>query len=765
MNPRARLQSDRFSADQLALHVSTSVDPKVFDLGAYQQFIDQIARGRDYQREAIETSLRYLCGGRYADLSELASDSYASSPDLQRRYANESQLVEALHFPDMLSASLDLATGTRKSFVLYAIARVMLNEGLVSRVLVLSPSLTIEQGLLDKFNDLTSETDLTDLLPLRAAGTRIPDVVDARSTVAEGTICVENIHAVHEGTRSSSIRDSFEGRGVRTLVMSDEVHHVYSPRGNAEKIWARFIRDPSYGFRFHIGASGTCYAGNEYLPDVIFRYSIRQAIDEGWVKEVFYLKEDDSGSEGEKLQKLLARHEANRKTYGGIKPLTIAVTSSIKEADALGEKLVDFLAGEIHGGRAAAKSMVIVVSSDKSHAKNVRALPMVDSSRSPVEWIVSVAMLSEGWDVKNVFQIYPHERKAFNSKLLISQVLGRGLRRPDGVGGTPTVYVFNHQKWGPEVEELVTEVLDQETTICQRPATRPSVPHFDLHNIAYAQVPTGIAAQEIKPPKEIRKLNLLPQSPAREDTVFVSATDPTRTEVLTTQIVQRVLPVETVVADVRQRLLHHDRQTGGDLATAYPKKRVERLIANAYKRLGLPGDVVSEENRQRILSAFGSLRQKTVRPGAILQASPSGLDAVNTATMGVVRGRVSAVTSSLGVFYDELSLGLGTLDDGAALTKATEITSAPTFVQEVPNSFDFKSPVNVVLTSHAPEREFVRRLLRPNNVALVDSWIKAPDIGFYGIEFAYQRGGNGRSTRGSFNPDFFCSLPSETRSW
>ena len=62
-------------------------------------------------------------------------------------------------------------------------------------------------------------------------------------------------------------------------------------------------------------------------------------------------------------------------------------------------------------------------------------LRTVDSSASKVEWIVSVSMLNEGWDVKNVFQIVPHEERAFNSKLLIAQVLGRGLRRPDGWKG------------------------------------------------------------------------------------------------------------------------------------------------------------------------------------------------------------------------------------------------------------------------------------------------------------------------------------------
>lgn len=461
MTPRATLAADRFSADQLALQVSASVDPEVFNLASYRPFIDQITRDRTFQRESIEASLRFLCGGRYGNLADLARESYSGSSDLQRRYADADKIVDALHFPDMLSASLDLATGTGKSFVLYAIARVMLNEGLVTRVLVLCPSLTIERGLLDKFNALTSQTDLTDLLPPRPGGRRIPDIVDARSTVPEGAICVENIHAVHEGTRSSSIKDSFEGHGSSTLVLSDEVHHVYAPQGAAEKIWAKFIGDPTYGFRYHLGASGTCYVGNQYLPDVIYRYSIRQAIDDGWVKEVFYLKEDDSNSEGEKFQKLRARHEASRKTYVGIKPLTIAITSSIREAEALAEKLVDFLATEVSGKRATAQRQVLVVTSDRKHTKNIRRLQTVDSSHSPVEWIVSVAMLSEGWDVQNVFQIYPHERKAFNSKLLISQVLGRGLRRPDGAAGTPTVYVFNHQKWGPEVEELVSEVLDQ----------------------------------------------------------------------------------------------------------------------------------------------------------------------------------------------------------------------------------------------------------------------------------------------------------------
>lgn len=55
--------------------------------------------------------------------------------------------------------------------------------------------------------------------------------------------------------------------------------------------------------------------------------------------------------------------------------------------------------------------------------------------------VISVAMLSEGWDAKNVTHIMG--LRAFSSQLLCEQVIGRGLRRvgydtqpvecPDGI--------------------------------------------------------------------------------------------------------------------------------------------------------------------------------------------------------------------------------------------------------------------------------------------------------------------------------------------
>jgi type III restriction enzyme len=756
VTPRAALAADRFSADQLVLPVSETYDPTVFNLADYSDFIDAICGNREYQREAIETILRLFCGGRYQSTEQLAREGFARSSDLQRLYANDDALVERLPFPDMLSATLDLATGTGKSFAMYAVARIMLNEQLIDRVLVLCPSLTIEAGLLDKFMTLTADGDLTDLLPQRPGGHPLPTIVTGAQTVKPGDICVENRHAAYENA-GSSLLDSFLGQGHRTLIISDEVHHVVSAGGQSPKKWHDFIADGRFGFRWHLGVSGTCYAGNEYFTDVVYRYAVRDAINDGWVKEVYYLAEDDSNSDDERFQKLLAQHEKNRKTYKPLKPLTIAVTKDIKSAEQLAIDLVAFLAAQPGMDHATAEARVLVVTSNAKHQANLLRLRTVDDPTDPTEWIVSVSMLTEGWDVKNVFQIYPHQKRAFDSKLLISQVLGRGLRHPDGLSGTPVVHVFNHQRWGPEIDNFVAEILDQESVVTQTPAFREAAPHFELHDLVVEELPQSITVTELETNKRLDALKLVQQIDVDKQTRFVSATNSTRASVLNVRVSERLYDTEDVVEDVREKLLAHDKRTGGDLAATYPKDRVRQMIMKALQAQGSDGTQVTQENRQRVLNSFGGLRQRTAKSIARLQTQATGLRTVNTKDMRPVRVRLAGLSKQTGLFYDEFSAGLSDEDDRAALAKAEDMPD-PKNLTEVGNSYDFKSPVNLVLTDHQPERRFVQKLMQSRNAKVLRSWVKSPDSGFYEIEYAFQEGGVGRSKRGRFNPDFFLWL-------
>jgi type III restriction enzyme len=98
------------------------------------------------------------------------------------------------------------------------------------------------------------------------------------------------------------------------------------------------------------------------------------------------------------------------------------VTKDISKAKMLCEDLTDFLENREKISRKAVEKKVLIVTSHKDHKKNVLELKNVDDKENSVEWIVSVSMLTEGWDVKNVFQIVPWEDRAFKSKLLIAQV-------------------------------------------------------------------------------------------------------------------------------------------------------------------------------------------------------------------------------------------------------------------------------------------------------------------------------------------------------
>lgn len=80
------------------------------------------------------------------------------------------------------------------------------------------------------------------------------------------------------------------------------------------------------------------------------------------------------------------------------------------------------------------------------------------------------------------------EEKAFNSKLLIAQVLGRGLRIPPAYSNAEVV-VFNHDKWSKNIKDLVNEILEMETKVKNSPIQKGerSKYHFTIYNINYTK--------------------------------------------------------------------------------------------------------------------------------------------------------------------------------------------------------------------------------------------------------------------------------------
>ena len=130
-----------------------------------------------------------------------------------------------------------------------------------------------------------------------------------------------------------------------------------------------------------------------------------------------------------------------------------------------------------------------------------------DKPGGKVEFVFAVNKLSEGWDVDNVYQIVPMEERVFNSKLLISQVLGRGLRLPRNVPHAlivqnyPVVTVTNHEKFADHIKELVDAVTLCETRftseVFKNEQQERYKNHFNVFNIDYNPVPKLVETKRI----------------------------------------------------------------------------------------------------------------------------------------------------------------------------------------------------------------------------------------------------------------------------
>lgn len=766
MSVTARRSEDRrtFRNEDLVLNVRPH-DPADWDESRYESFLDVLCGHREYQKEAIRTVLSYWLGGRYTHLRQLAQENFEKNDELRRRWGRWDSMVPHLQLPDQLACSLDLATGTGKSFVLYGIAAILLAEGAVDRVLVLCPSNTIEAGLLTKFKELATNTDLRDTLP-PSARTRTPYVINASETIVDGALCVENYHAILEHV-NSSIRDSLKGKGARVAVLNDEVHHTANERGTEAGKWKEFLLSPDYAFHLVLGVSGTCYVGDEYFSDVVYRYSLREAIEQRFVKKVEYVAEMPSthGQE-DRWQLIWQRHEDWKKKLRsrGIRPLTIVVTQKITSCKQVAEELVDWLMAWEKIGREDARAKVLEVTSAKEHQVNVATLRGVDSPTSKVEWIVSVSMLSEGWDVKNVFQIVPHEERAFNSKLLIAQVLGRGLRKPDDwTGDDPVVTVFNHDSWSGRIKHLVNEILEIERRLSARPLVDSSY-HFDLHSLNYTREEEVSAHPQNGEYQIFEKGYVVLPSQVVDQAVTVEFEDALtgKHSKFGATIQHSTYSSDEVAEQLYQRFKSLDQETADatdpyertNYSKRFDRDRCREIVVESLRQAKITDDRITDDNRQKFLQAIGPLHRKGAKR-VVYVLSPEALRTFNTAsrqaescsaaelrraskTVFFTEGCRQTLPDEQQEFFDEVAD-----PDGDFAGSRIEVT----------NPADFKSPMNLIIAEATPERKFIRELTDRKNTQHLDAWLKNAAMNFYSLEYAWRKGEHPK--RGEFSPDFF----------
>jgi type III restriction enzyme len=757
------VEKKSLAPEDLVLHLNKEVES--FDVSRYEDFLYELCDW-DFLKESIRKVLKLYLSGKYGDTKQLLEENYDKNQKMQS-FASKSKFVGNLPFPHKLSCTLDIATGGGKSWAIYAIARIMLAEGVVDRVLVLCPSKTIKNELYKKFTNFTSNTIITDALP-KGVVIRVPGIKHSDETIEVGDICIDNVHKTYDHV-SSSITDSLKHNGQRTLVINDEAHHILNPKESDKATsleWGKFLKDKKYNFKYVLNVTGTPYKGNSYFNDVIYRYSIREAISNRFVKDIYYLTKDTSENWKQKWKAILSNHEELKREYPKAKKhITIVVTNTVANCNKLTEEIKSFLRDNTKLSDEDVDKKVLPVTSSPQHDTSREILKTVDLRNNPVEWIVSVSMLTEGWDVSNIFQIVPHDSRAFNSKLLISQVLGRGLRIPSEYRDTdilPKVWVYNHAAWSAKIDKLVAEVAEISNLISST-IINDSKYNFPLYriDIKKEKVNTKKVEQESKEIKIPKKLGFSTTNRyKRQEYTNVKTHRMVRRE---TKIELNEYTVEEATNEIFTMLFVFDMNRGTTITERVDKDLIRNLIKKELRSIG--ETKVSEQNLQKAKSSFGVLFRSVVGLTEIKELY-QGVEKLNTSEMrpslmseSTFKNNGALITCK--EYYKKLTRE--DKDIIKELQEKLDSVKQTTLFDEEESYFvqgrimkdlslgQYKSPLSVTLITHSPERQFVEMLIK-NYIDYIDSWVKSKDKGFYSIPYIHKPGTH--SIQKDFNPDF-----------
>jgi type III restriction enzyme len=301
---------------------------------------------------------------------------------------------------------------------------------------------------------------------------------EVRITRPTGNIFLTNIHRVYSGEDippspdDEDLRDYFLGKrptGATTdskvdlgmivrdidelMVLNDEAHHIHDPR----MAWFKAIEDihnrlkqKGAALSLQVDTTATPKHNNGAIfVQTVADYPLVEAIKQNVVKHPVLpdapsrakLQERQSAKYTEKYtdyihlgviewRKAYAEHEKM-----GKKAILFVMTDDTRNCDDVDEYL--------QGHYPDLKDAVLVIHTknngdisesasgkDKDELEKLRKQANeIDGMDSPFKAIVSVMMLKEGWDVKNVTTIVGLRAYAAQSNILPEQTLGRGLRK------------------------------------------------------------------------------------------------------------------------------------------------------------------------------------------------------------------------------------------------------------------------------------------------------------------------------------------------
>jgi type III restriction enzyme len=360
---------------------------------------------------------------------------------------------------DFPSICFSIATGVGKTRLMGAIIAYLYLEKGIRNFFVLAPNLTIYEKLVQDFGDpghpkyvFKGIAEFVHNRPVVITGENY-DSQGGLFREAEVRINVFNISKFNKD--AANPRGADKGKPPRIKRIAEVLGQSYWDylSGLTDLV---LLMDEAHRYRadasaaainelkpvFGIELTATPLVNNtQAFRNVVFEYNLAQALEDGkYVKSpaIAYRKDLDKREYSEeemdriKLEDALSLHavtKAELEVYSKsfdkpmVKPFVLVVCRDIEHA----RETLDYVqSGDFYHGQYAGKA--IQIDSRQNDDEVNRLLETVEQVDNPIEIVIHVNMLAEGWDVTNLYTICPL-RKA-DAIRLVEQTIGRGLRLP-----------------------------------------------------------------------------------------------------------------------------------------------------------------------------------------------------------------------------------------------------------------------------------------------------------------------------------------------
>jgi len=440
------------------------------------------------QREAIETLIFIF---------EVAK--IRTRKELLEKYAFNTKDLRLPPYDDFARYSVKMATGSGKTFVMsmsivWQFANYLRGgEGYANTFLIIAPNVIVFDRLKSDFESGNVFRRLP-FIPKHLHWFWDMDYYmrgDTEKTYSPGALYLTNIQQFYErntknsdaetdvmtamlGNRPSAqiaevsdFDERIAKRDGSVMIINDEAHHTHEEDGE----WNAFIRKlhtrRPLAAQLDFSATPRYSKGNLFAW-TIFDYPLKQAILDKIVKRpvkgIAQIEEAKSDIASVRYSGFLTAGVERWKEYCEQltalkkKPILFVMMNDTKEADDIGDWLRTKYPSDFGGEK------TLVIHTDNSGDVSKKDLDAarktardVDHEKSPVNAIVSVLMLREGWDVQNVTVVIGLRPYTSKANILPEQTIGRGLRlmfRDNAGGYIERVDIIGNRAFMEFVEDL-----------------------------------------------------------------------------------------------------------------------------------------------------------------------------------------------------------------------------------------------------------------------------------------------------------------------